>query len=494
MKYDESSWQEPSFSLFLTLWNKTHGNETPDLHLSIATWLGELWMRGEKRALLQAFRASGKSSLVGLFSAWLLTRDPDLRILVLSAESGLATKMARNIRTIIEKHSLTRPLIPAKTREWASHKFTVNRQANWRDPSVWSAGIHSNITGARADIIICDDVEVPNTCDTADARTALRARLAETEFILNPGGMMLYIGTPHCYETIYADQPESGDQDVFLKDYARLSIPLVNEKGESAWPERFTDETIALQKKQVGPIRFAAQMMLTPVNIAQARLNAGLLNRYEAQIEAQEIQRRLYLSLGDEKLVSCSAWWDPAFGSAKGDDSVLAVIFDDAQGNRYLHHMEYIRLRGDEDEDEAHAQCRIIAGIARRFYIPSIAVETNGIGQFLPGILQNVLAGERVSCGVQPIHTSRAKDVRILESFDAVMAARALHVHESVYRTPFPAEMQEWHPGLKNARDDGLDAAAGALSLKPARLKRHYYTGRPGWMGGQQEARTDFDC
>jgi hypothetical protein len=31
----------------------------------------------------------------------------------------------------------------------------------------------------RADVIICDDVEVPNTCDTPGKRLDLRQRLSE---------------------------------------------------------------------------------------------------------------------------------------------------------------------------------------------------------------------------------------------------------------------------------------------------------------------------
>lgn len=490
--YDENTWQKPPFALFLSLWNRIQGQKTPRIHFRIANWLEERWTRGERRVLLQAFRASGKSSLAGLFLAWLLTRDPDLRILVLSAESSLATRMARHIRTIIEKHPLTAPLIPKKTTEWASDKFTVHRKKQWRDPSVWSAGLYANITGARADIIVCDDVEVPNTCETAEARGNLRARLKETEFILNPGGTMLYIGTPHCYETIYADTPraELGEKDIFLKHYARLLVPLLNDEGESAWPERFSGEAIALQRKQVGPLVFSAQMMLEPVNITQSRLDVSLLQSYSAPLVAKEVQGQLYLSIGGHNIVSCGAWWDPAFGAAGGDGSVLAVVFDDDQGHRYLHHIEYIEVSGGEDE--ATAQCRVVADIARRFYIPAMAVETNGIGKFLPGILHNVLADEKVPCGVIERHSTQSKDKRILEGFDAVMAARALYVHESVYETRFIREMSEWRPGLKGARDDGLDAAAGALSLKPVRLPRRYHAGRTGWQGRPHQARTDF--
>lgn len=490
---EEDTWQQPAFGLFLSLWNRIQGNTTPTIHCMIADWLEARWIYGDRRVLLQAFRASGKSSLAGLFLAWLLTRDPDLRILVLSAESTLATKMARHIRTIIESHPLTALLVPNRTtNEWASNKFTVRRARHWRDPSVWSAGLFSNITGARADIILCDDAEVPNTCESAEARAALRARLHETEFILNPGGTVIYLGTPHCYETIYADTPrvELGEEEVFLKDYARLHVPLLNDKGESAWPQRFTPEDILLQKRQVGPMKFAAQMMLEPVNIMRARLDVNLLQRYNEPLCAREIQGAIYLTIGGKPVSACGAWWDPAFASAEGDASVLAIVFDDDEGCRYLHHVDYIHV--DSKGDEARAQSLIVAELARRFYVPSITVETNGIGKFLPETLRNVLAETKTPCAVLEETSSRAKDLRILEGFDAVMAARALYVHDHVYRTAFVQEMAEWRPGLRGAKDDGLDAAAGALSLKPVRIPRRYYRGRQHWQALSHIARTDF--
>ena len=43
----------------------------------------------------------------------------------------------------------------------------INRELELRDPSMLAKGIGANITGLRADLIICDDVEVPKNCDTA---------------------------------------------------------------------------------------------------------------------------------------------------------------------------------------------------------------------------------------------------------------------------------------------------------------------------------------
>jgi hypothetical protein len=75
-----------TFTQFVSTWNGSQGRDTPALHLEIAQWLHDGWLGGDKSLLLLVFRDAGKSTLVGLFCAWLLVREPGLRILVLSAE------------------------------------------------------------------------------------------------------------------------------------------------------------------------------------------------------------------------------------------------------------------------------------------------------------------------------------------------------------------------------------------------------------------------
>ncbi len=493
---DEYAITDVDFKRFIVFWNQQMGLRTPEIHFQVAHWLERAWWDGKKHLLLMAFRSAGKSTLAGLFAAWLLYRNPDLRILVLAADFTLAKKMVRNVKRIIERHPLTENMKPDKADQWASDRFTVKRNLVLRDPSMMAKGVTSNITGSRADIVICDDVEVPNTCDTIEKRAELRQRLGEIENVLADGkGTQLYIGTPHSYFTIYADQPrrEIAEEQAFLSGFHRLKIPLLDEKGESVWPERYSDADIERIKRQTGPNKFASQMMLRPVNIAEGRLDSSQIQTYEHELDyAKELQT---LFVGQTKLVSASCWWDPAFGSVKGDGSVLAVVFADDDGNAYLHHLEYIKNAEVSEADEASAQCRVVAGIAKNLMLPSLTLEINGIGKFLPSILRNELAKAKAPCAVQELHNSRPKDLRILEAFDAVLAAKRLFVHKSVLQTPFMVEMREWRPGSNRGHDDGLDAVAGALSQQPARIKRLYGSGSHSWMRGgtTHKAKTDFE-
>ena len=164
--------------------------------------------------------------------------------------------------------------------------------------------------------------------------------------------------------------------------------------------------------------------------------------------------------------------WDPAFGreGAQGDGSVLACAYADAEGNHYLHRISWITQRADLPADPATQQCQAVAQLAREHHLPVIRVETNGLGRFLPAMLRRELARAGAACAVVEHTSRRAKSERILSAFDPLLAARQLHAHDSVFRTPFAREMAEWRPEAKGARDDALDAASGAILAEPVRL------------------------
>lgn len=489
----------PDFPEFAWVWVRRQGLDLPRHQVRMARWLAAGWRGRRHDRLLLAFRSSGKSTIVGLFCAWALAGNPDLRIMVLAADFALAKKMVRNVKRIIERHPLTQGLKPARRDQWAADQFTVTRPGELRDPSMVAKGIGANITGSRAELVICDDVEVPNTCDSAPKRADLRERLAEIDFVLVPGGTQLYVGTPHTFYTIYATEPrrETGETRPFLDGFDRFELPLVDAAGGSAWPERYPPERIAQLRKRSGPNKFDSQMMLRPVSLAEGRLDPDRMRHYDDDLVYAEGNGLALLTLGDRRLVGASCWWDPAYGApGKGDSSVVAAVFTDAEGGYWLHRVRYLthdpaRLA---EIDEATQLCRQVAAFAAELHLPAVHLETNGLGRFLPGLLRREIAAGGLGCAVVEVGSTRAKDQRIVDAFDAVLAAGALSAHRSVWATPFLTEMREWRPGGKG-RDDGLDAVAGCLLSQPVRLSRPVgpERRRTEWRTAGQTLRADSD-
>ena len=247
-------------------------------------------------------------------------------------------------------------------------------------------------------------------------------------------------------------------------------------------------------RESSGPVQFAAQMLLQPVSLSGGRLDPSLLRLYESEIAfIKELKR---LEINNIQMISASAWWDPSFAAESGDRSVLAILYATENAHLYLQHLEVIYPEGgiDEETDNATAQCRIVAELLKRHMMPSVAVEINGIGRFLPGLLRRELQRINSSCRVLEVSSRRGKDLRILEAFDALLAGWRLHVHRRVMNTPFATEMHDWRPRKSGGHDDCLDAVAGAISLRPARLgSLPSLPPTQSWTGATQTAHADTD-
>jgi len=497
------------FRGFARDWMQQQGLHLP-VHLSkMADWLGKHWWikKLPKRLLMLAFRGAGKSTLVGLFAAWMIKKKPDIRILTLSADLALARKMVRNVKRIIEKHPLIAALKPTKPELWGAEQFTVRRDAELRDPTMLARGIDGNFTGSRADIVICDDVEVPGNSDTPAKRAALREKLGEIEFVLVPGGFQLYLGTPHTYCSIYADaaRPDAGETRAFLEGFAREAFPIRDKNGKPAWPARYGEKEIAELERRSGPIKFASQMLLRPMAPEQCRFDAAKLLRYAGEVEYRQSQGRASLWLEGRKLVSIRVWWDPSFGRpAKSDRNAIAVVYQDDAGGYWLHRVHYfghdpaLAKRDPAGHAEADQLCRAAARFAQEIGAPAITVEDNGVGKTLPGLLRKVLQTIDPTIAVMEHHSTKPKAERILAALDVPLAAGLLHAHASVVDGPFLEELRGWTPAGKSGQpDDGLDAVAGAILAEPTRLGP--FPRAPGehgaWRPGAtpHQARIEFD-
>ena len=281
-----------------------------------------------------------------------------------------------------------------------------------------------------------------------------------------------------------------------------MVVPVLDADGASQWPERFPIEKIDAIRRRSGPNKFESQMMLRPVSLAEGRLDPDRLRYYDEALDYREGNGEAVLRLGEKRLVSASCWWDPAYGApGRGDASVVAVVYTDQDGDYWLHGVRYLVHDPGvvADVDEATQLCRQVAAFARAHFVPSVTLETNGLGRFLPGLLRRELSLAGVPAAVLEKASRASKDQRILDALDAPLAAGRLHAHRTVWDTPFVAEMREWRPGV-NGRDDGLDAVSGCLLSEPVRLSRRPLgeraeaASRTRWRGsGGYSAVTRFD-
>lgn len=267
--------QLTDFRNFLFLvWKELNLPEPTPIQYEIADYM----QSGDKRAIIEGFRGVGKSWICSAFVVHQLLLDPSKNILVVSASKTRADDFSTFTLRLIHEMPLLAHLKPQDKQRFSKISFDVAPAPASHAPSVKSLGITSQLTGSRADLIIADDVEVPNNSATQGMRDKLSEQIKEFDAILKPDDdcRILFLGTPQCEDTVYAKLSERGyktriwtckyvDQATNERRYnGNLSPFCVNEekKGRSTEPLRFSDIDLAEREASYGRSGFAMQFML----------------------------------------------------------------------------------------------------------------------------------------------------------------------------------------------------------------------------------------
>lgn len=109
------------------------------------------------RFILEGFRGVAKSFLTCAYVVWSLWRDPQIKVMVVSANKERADANAIFIKKIINELPFLSHLKAREGQRDTQNLFDVGPALPDHSPSVKSVGIKGQLTGSRADIIVSDD-------------------------------------------------------------------------------------------------------------------------------------------------------------------------------------------------------------------------------------------------------------------------------------------------------------------------------------------------
>lgn len=531
--------REVSFLTFFLIWAKFQGWRVPLLHVRICQWLESC---ADPERVLMVFRGAGKSTLYAIFKAWKLYRDRTRRSLVWSADGPTATMLTADVAHILRNHPLCGGMLP--TARVGAKRFFVLGSRDARNPSMRAVGVESNATGARADDVDFDDIEVPGNIETPEARAKLRRRISESTHIAVPGAQHTYIGTPHHSDSIYPERIAEGAAVLKIRlfehsvrfektaERTRYEFPhpvgsdgiyvmtginkgarmlvegtdyrvdgkwIVFEKPPAVvfdvasvcnWPERFTREEISQRRRRTLTFNaWDSQYQLEARPLSEIRLDPARIKLYAVEPALRYANGETVMWLGSVRIVGAACRWDPASGKPKSDVSSLAVVLQDEQGRRYWHRA--LALVGDVAEFDRDGktitggQVKQVVDVVRKLQLRRVTVETNGIGTFVPAILKAALKQGKIhDCGVSELPSVANKNKRILEALEDPLSSGMLWAHTSVLEDDaVRSQMRDWDPAVQNQPDDHLDSLAGAVTETPERIGRD----SPGWNAPAKE-------
>ena len=269
---------QDDFKLFLqALWEQLDLPSPTRAQYAIADYL----QHGPKRLQIQAFRGVGKSWITGAFVLWTLFKDPERKIMIISASKERADNMSIFLQKLIIETPWLEQLRPkSDDSRWSRISFDVNCSPH-QAPSVKSVGITGQLTGSRADLMILDDIEVPGNSMTELMREKLLQLCTEAESILTPknDSRIMYLGTPQTTFTVYRKLAERNYRPFVwpsryprkskLSQYEGLLAPQIQEdldQGAQEWEctdsERFDHDDLLEREASMGRSNFMLQFQL----------------------------------------------------------------------------------------------------------------------------------------------------------------------------------------------------------------------------------------
>jgi hypothetical protein len=174
-----------------------------NIHREVISW----WCssNAKNHQLLLLPRDHMKSALIAYRCVWELTKDPTTRILYISSTSNLATKQLKFMKDILtsDAYRMYWPEMvekeEAKREKWTEREISVDhpKRKEWsiRDPSIFTAGLTSNIVGMHCDIAVLDDVVVSNNAYTEEGREKVRDQYSLLSSIETVGAREWVVGT-----------------------------------------------------------------------------------------------------------------------------------------------------------------------------------------------------------------------------------------------------------------------------------------------------------
>jgi hypothetical protein len=501
------------FFLFMVWQHLQLPNPTP-----LQQDIGKYLANGPERCIIEAFRGCGKSFVTSAFVIWLLLRDPNIKIMVVSATKERADAFSSFTKRLIAEVDFLQHLQPQSGQRDSLIAFDVGPALTDHSPSVKSASITGTITGSRANVIIADDIEVPSNSFTQDARDKLANLVTEFDAVLKPFDprtmkekpRVIYLGTPQCEMSLYNTVRERGYEARIwpllyptLEDEAKYKDALApfitdaahadpNLIGTSSEPTRFIMTDIEKRRLSYGKAGFALQFQLDtslgdaekyPLKLEDIVVMDVGLTKAPADYTHMRNQDKVLKELPTIGLAG-DRFYGPHWVSKDKYEYTGSIMVIDPSGRgkdettwcvakMYAGNIFIPELSGSRD-GYGEATLKHIARVAKKHSVNMIWVESNfGDGMFSQ-LLKPVLRGI-YPCSVDEIRNSVQKERRIIDTLEPVLAEHRLVVDPRVIQGDFEECEYDLHYSLFHQltritaergalrHDDRLDVLAMAV-------------------------------
>ena len=471
------------------VWIKVLLLPTPTrLQYDIADYLAN----GPRRRMIQAFRGVGKSYITAAYIVWRLWKNPDEKVMVVSANEDFAKEISGFIRKILMGCEFLAELRPKADQRDNIQAFEVGLAKTSKSPSVKAVGITGQLTGSRATIVLFDDCEVPKNSATETQREKLEKLTGEAADVLVPGGEIIYLGTPQSIQSIYRKLPNKGYEvrvwparypkpediskydgqlapvlvaDMEADPALQKALPGSDLAGSPTDPKRFTHQELLEKEAEKGRSEYMLQYQLDTRLADEDKYPLKLRDLIVMDVDKDVAPAKVVWASGlDQRLreyenvgLDGDGWFGPMYVSDRFEPYHGAVMFIDPSGRgtdettycvtKMLHGQVFVRRWGGLLDGYSTQTLERLAQIAKEEQVNLVKVEENfGSGMF-SALLSPVL--NRIHpCQIEDYRVNGQKETRIIGKLEPALSSHRVVIDRTIVTASLKGDTTSVYDGF----------------------------------------------
>ena len=475
-------------------------------HEDVCNW----WGREDSKShqLLLFPRDHGKSRLIAYRVAWELTKDPTLRILYISATANLAEKQLGFIKSILTSDTYSRywpdhvhPEDGKRTR-WTNSEIMLDHPARKaekiRDPSVFTGGLTTSLTGMHCDIAVLDDIVVYENAYSGEGRNKVKSQYSLLSSIEGAEARESVVGTRYhpvdlyndllqMTEELFDDDGNKVGEDNIYEIFERPVEDRGDGTGEMLWPRSqrrdgkwfgFDIKVLAKKRGQyLDKGQFRAQYYNDPSDPDNVPIESSRFQYYERKLLKEEQGHWFYK---DAKL-NVFAAVDFAFSlSKKADYTAIVIVGVDSDNNIYV--LDIDRFRTDRITDYFEH----ILQLSTKWSFRKLRAEVTVAQQAIVKQLKELIKQHGLSISVDEFRPNKYQGNKE-ERISATLEPRYDNLQIWHYRGGNIQTLEEELQSRNPPHDDIKDALASAIDIavKPFKSIRRDKTANIVWANNR---------
>ena len=213
-----------------------------------------------------------------LFPAWMIGRNPKLKIIQTSHNTELATRFGRKMKNLVDDTLFQQVFdVSIATDSKASGRWETNHGGEY-----YAAGVGGAITGRGADLLIIDD---PHTEQDALSSTAMdnvyEWYTSGPRQRLQPGGSIVVVMTRWSEKDLTGQLIKAQAKSTRGDQWDVIEFPAILPSGNPVWPEYWTAEELLKVKAAISESKWQSQYQQNPTSEETAILKREWWSKWE---------------------------------------------------------------------------------------------------------------------------------------------------------------------------------------------------------------------